>query len=67
MKKTYLTVRELSRPEEFDKCMGWIYCGIRTGLIRAEKAGNVFIVHRSECERIKADMPIISREEYRKK
>lgn len=67
MKKKFLTIQELARPEHFNRSPNWIRCGIRTGLIRAERAGNTFIVSASERDRIKADMPTISREEYQAK
>lgn len=64
MKKSVFTIQELSRPEHFNRSPGWIRCGIRIGLIRAMKVGNTYAVELSERNRIKADMPHISREEY---
>ncbi len=64
MKKTVLTIQELSRPEHFDRSPNWIRAGIRIGLIRAMRVGNTYAVSMVERDRIKANMPSISREEY---
>ncbi len=64
MKKSVFTIQELSRPEHFNRSPNWIRCGIRIGLIRAMKVGNTYAVEMAERNRIKADMPRISRKEY---
>jgi hypothetical protein len=61
--KIGFTVQEVSRQEYLNRSPNWIRAGIRLGKIKAQKAGNTFVIPPEEVERIKVNMPIISREE----
>ena len=59
----YLTVREASSPEELDRSLTWIWAGIRLGKIKAEKKGNLSLIHNSEIKRVKEEGLIITRKD----
>jgi hypothetical protein len=63
MQKIGLTVQEASRPENLNRSPNWIRHGIRLGKIQAERKGNMNIIPPDEVERVKANMPTISRKE----
>ena len=61
--KIGLTVQEASRPEALNRSPGWIRAGIRLGKIKAERLGNTNVIPVDEIDRLKENLPQISRQE----
>ena len=60
----YLTIREASSPDHFDRCPAWLRAAVKVGKIRAEKVnGRLMVIPKSEVERIKKHPITISRKE----
>lgn len=59
--KDFYTVQEASRPENLGRSPNWIRACIKAGIIKAEKAGNAFVISVREIERIRAKRPVLPR------
>lgn len=60
------TVLEASQPDQLGRSPNWIRAGIKLGKIKARKAGKTYIIDGAEVKRVKANPPIITRQEMRR-
>lgn len=52
---------------EIDRSTQYARALIRTGKVKAERIGKVFIIHKDEVKRVKLKRPTVTRKDYRSK
>ena len=63
--KTHFSASEFAN--EIDRSTQYVWALIRTGRVKAERIGKVFIIHKDEVKRVKLKRPAVSRKDYRSK
>ena len=64
--KDFFTVREAGSPEHLNRSANWIRSAIRLGKIKAEIAGSTLLMRRDEIDKLKQNLPVVSRKEINK-